>query len=133
MLPKEQSKQALILAIRSTVNKAFQFSQVRVPVISGTLRDSGNFTEIENGAQIQYIGKPENPYASFVERGVHGGYVTRRTYIKRDGTYVKETTYYLPFREGRHFIESSMKDSFRDFNNEFEDSLRRYFKDVRKM
>ena len=126
---KSQIKIALIDALRHRVDMSYRTSQVRVPVRTGYLKRHGFFSVVENGAQIIY-----SPiYSSYVERGIRGGNQNVRGHYRRDGTYVRPFTRYIPPREGKHYIESSLRDNFEDeLANDFDAQLRIRFKNVKK-
>lgn len=113
---KPQIKDAIIDAIRKRVDYAFMLSQQRCPYKTGYLKRHGNYSKIENGAQIIY----QCEYASYMERGLKGGQQSVRGFYRRDGVYVRPFSRYMPHREGQHFIESSLEDSFKEFADNFE-------------
>ena len=125
---REIIRDTIVDSIRRRTDTAFRESQYRVPVITGKLKRSGTFSAIDSGANIIYWAD----YSSFVEHGIKGGIQKVRGFYRRGGSYVKSFSRYMPKREGRHFIESSLKDSFKELNSEFENQVRlRGFKIIR--
>ena len=99
---------ALRQALHDTGEIAFLESRKIVPVDTGALRGSGSIQTIGEGIIINY----SKEYASHVERGWEGGRVWTSSYVKSNGARVKgHYKNQLP-REGRHFIEQSLKKFF---------------------
>lgn len=121
--------ESIVEAIRKRGEEAFVISLQKVPVITGALRNSGYEINIDNGMELGF-GKP---YASSVERGWSGGTINVPTYRKSKGTIVRAYSYFSPPREGQHFIEKSMTESFSKLNEEFDSQLRQRFRKVRKV
>ena len=122
-------KDCVIEAIRNRANDGFMNSQVSCPVVTGKLKSSGNVIDIENGAQLQYTAE----YSSNVEKNWSGGRIYVGAYNRKDGTRVKGYNYYSPPREGKHFIENALKDSFKTLNSELDMRLRGHFKNITRV
>lgn len=129
MATKDSIKKGLLEIIQNLTHNAFVHSQQIVPVITGNLRRSGEFSSIENGAQIQY----KAAYSSFVERGIKAQIVAVPGYYRRDGAYVKSHTKHMKEREPRKYIENPMREAFSRLKTEFDSELRGLFKKVTKV
>lgn len=124
---KQQIIEALRQALNKSGNKAFIDSQTNVPVVTGNLKRSGSIIDTASEILIKYIVE----YASIVERDWSGGMVWTDSYVKRNGTRVKGHYKHQPPREGKHFIENSLRGVFKgesglksQFQSNFLDSLR---------
>ena len=106
--------EAIKRALHETGETAFIESQNVIPVDTGALKESGNFQAVGDGIIIRYT----KEYASSVERGWEGGRVWTRDYLRSDGVLVKGHYKNQSPREGRHFIEQSLRKFFvRDSSN----------------
>jgi len=125
---------ALNDALIETTDKAFAESQIVVPVRTGRLKGSGKAFCEDKSCVINYSAS----YADVVEHGWKGGIVNVHSYRRRDGIFVREHTMNQPPREGRHYIENSVRICFKGipgtmspFLNSFINNLRRYYKEVK--
>ena len=100
--------EAIKRALHETGETAFIESQNVIPVDTGALKESGNFQAVGDGIIIRYT----KEYASSVERGWEGGRVWTRDYLRSDGVLVKGHYKNQSPREGRHFIEKSLRKFF---------------------
>ena len=112
--------EAILNAIYNKSDIAFRSSQAKVPVITGALKRSGSIAKNSDGAKIEY----KMDYSSFVEHGIKGGMQEVRGHYRRDGSYVKSFSRYMPMRKGKFFIGSSVKESFADLALELSNQLR---------
>lgn len=123
---KEKIREAILEAIREKAKEAFDKSQNVVPVKTGNLKRSGEYKEIDDGGQILYAVE----YASVIERGTESSIEVVNGFYRRDGTYVKSHTKKVSAKQGRKYIENSLKDAFSNLNSSLEYSLKRRFKKV---
>ena len=108
----DKNKSLIISAIKDSVFQtgwnAFIYSQSIVPVKTGDLKRSGDFSRELDGIQIKY----KIHYAEIVERGWNGGNIWINSYSRSDGTFVRGHMKYQPKREGVHYIENALKRYF---------------------
>ncbi len=123
---KEKIREAILEAIREKAKEAFDKSQNVVPVKTGNLKRSGTCKEIENGSNIIYSAE----YASNIEHGVEDHIEVVNGFYRKDGSYVKSHTKRVSARQGKKYIENSLKSAFDNFNSSLEYSLKRRFKKV---
>jgi hypothetical protein len=95
-------------ALKKTGKVAFKESQSVVPVDTGALKKSGSFQTVNEGFIICYA----KEYASIIEKGWKGGKVWTSSFRRSNGVKVKGHYKKQPFREGRYFIENSLKKYF---------------------
>ena len=99
---------ALRQALHDTGEIAFLESRKVVPVDTGALRGSGSIQTIGEGIIINY----SKEYASHIERGWEGGRVWTSSFTRASGATVRGHYKNQSPREGRHFIEQSLKKFF---------------------
>jgi hypothetical protein len=130
---REDIKKKIVQAVRKSVGvcagNAFYKSQMKVPVVTGDLRDSGTMKPIMDGVEIKY----SQPYASEVERGVEPGMVHVPAYTKHNGTHVRSYDYFSKGQKAQHYIEEPMKESFDNLNEEITKKLDDSFVGISKV
>jgi len=99
---------ALRQALHDTGEIAFLESRKVVPVDTGALRGSGSIQTIGEGIIINY----SKEYASHIERGWEGGRVWTSSFTRASGATVRGHYKNQSPREGRHFIENSLRKYF---------------------
>jgi len=102
---------AIRQALHETGETAFIESQRKVPVDTGALRGSGSIQTIGEGIIINY----SKEYASHVERGWEGGRVWTSSFTRTSGARVRGHFKNQSPREGRHFIENSLRKYFIEY------------------
>ena len=123
-------KDFLIHAIRSMVKRGFELSQIKVPVITGALKNSGSEKEVENGATIGY----SKEYSSYVHFGTKAGVRNVKDYNRKDGAHVKGFSYYSKGIKPNPFVEQPLTETFeKDFADNFENELRKLGKVTRRI
>lgn len=105
-------RDALVDSVRDRANYAFSLSQIAVPVVTGFLKQSGTVRDEEGGSVINY----KAPYASNIERGTESHYEPVAGHVRK-GKYVKGHIRAVTKKEGKHFIEKSLKQSFEGLSN----------------
>lgn len=118
---------ALIDALRDRARNGFELSQTSCPVVTNTLKSSGTIEDIPNGSLLSY----KAPYASIVERGTEEHTETVPGYARR-GHMVRSHTRRVHAKEGKHFIETSLKKAFETFSNTVDGELRVKFSRVER-
>jgi hypothetical protein len=133
----ERVVEAIVEALRDRASDGFSKSQIKCPVITGNLKRSGSVKDIWRGSELNYSAI----YASTVERGQETRieYVASHTKTPKKaaaltkkgvhlGNYsVKSYKRTISAREGKHFIESSLKEAFESFSNSLDMFLRTKF------
>ena len=100
--------EAIKRALHETGENAFHESQRIVPVDTGALKESGSIALLQEGLIIRYT----KEYASHVERGWEGGKIWTSSFTRASGARVRGHFKNQSPREGRHFIEQSLKKFF---------------------
>jgi len=119
----EKIMEALLDALHDRGSYGFTLSQTRCPVgKTGGLKRSGSVTNTFNNSTILYSAK----YASNIERGIEAHTEEVSGYRSGNKTMSAYTRRVKP-KEGVHFIETSLKESFEDFANKIDASLRVHF------
>ena len=95
-------------ALHETGETAFIESQRIVPVDTGALKSSGSIKTVDEGIIIHY----SKEYASHVEKGWEGGKIWTSSFKRASGATVRGHYKNQSPREGRHFIEQSLKKFF---------------------
>jgi hypothetical protein len=119
--------QALIESLRDRARNGFEMSQVGCPVVTMTLKNSGSVEDIPNGSVLSY----KAPYASIVERGIEDHTEIVPGY-SRKGHMVRSHIRRVHAKEGKHFIETSLKKAFETFSNTIDGQLRVKFTRVER-
>ena len=108
----ERIRKAIKEAIREAVAKngqrAFSESQSTAPVDTGKLKSSGIVINNHDGVLIKYAAE----YAEAVERGWAGGKVWTGMHV-RGKSVVRGHYKNQPPKEGKHFIENSLRKFFK--------------------
>ena len=93
----------------------------RPTIILWDIQVSGGDTIIYNGIVI---------HNSTIERGVEDHIEVVNGFYRKDGSYVKSHTKKVSAKQGKKYIENSLKSAFNNFNSSLEYSLKRRFKKV---
>jgi hypothetical protein len=118
---------ALVNSIRDRANYGYSITQNVVPVDTGALKAAGSIKDIEKGSEIKYA----KEYASIVERGSEDHYEMVSSHVKR-GNLVRGYMRHVKAKDGAHFIENSLKQSFEGFSNSIDMFLRVKFPRVER-
>lgn len=126
---KSKLVESLIESIRNRSRNGFDISQRVVPVKTGNLKSTGEYSDIDAGSQIRYSAE----YASLIERGRDATTIYVNPSVRRDGTLVRSHTMKQAAIQPRYFIKNSLTESFRTFADSTTDSLSSRFDKVIRM
>jgi hypothetical protein len=119
-------KESIIDALRECAKNGFILSQTNCP--SQEVKESGILIDEQDGSALSY----KSNKASFVERGKRASIELVKGHSKGKSS-VKSYVRKSPAIEGSHFIEGSLKESFKTFGDTLDSSLQSKFSNVTRV